>query len=57
LELGDIEVQILFADVMECADDPALEDAPEAFNRVRVNGAGDVFLVRVERFAKRGWLA
>jgi hypothetical protein len=31
-------MQILLANVMECADDAKLEDAPEALNRVGVDG-------------------
>jgi hypothetical protein len=32
-------VKVLFADVVKSADDPTLEDAPKAFNRIGVNGA------------------
>ena len=34
LELGDVEWEVLRADLVERADNAALEDAPEAFNRV-----------------------
>ena len=37
LELGDVERQIFGADFVECADNAALEDRPEAFNRVGVD--------------------
>ena len=39
LKFRDVEVQIFFADVVESTDDPTFEDAPEAFDRVRVNCA------------------
>jgi hypothetical protein len=39
LELGDIERHVLGADLVECADNTALEDRPEAFNRVGVDRA------------------
>jgi len=32
LELCNVKMQVLPADVVESADNPALEDAPEAFN-------------------------
>jgi hypothetical protein len=36
LKLSNIEVKIPFADVVEGADDAALEDAPKALNRIQV---------------------
>ena len=42
LKLRDVQRQILGADLVERADDPALEDAPEAFNRIRVDRADNV---------------
>jgi hypothetical protein len=36
LKFSDVQRQILLADLMVAANDPALEDAPEAFNRVGV---------------------
>jgi hypothetical protein len=39
LELGNVEVQVFFANVV---DDPALDDRPEAFNRIGVNSTDDV---------------
>ena len=44
LEFGDVQRQIFAADLVEGADDAALEDRPEAFNRVRVDRADDVLL-------------
>ncbi len=46
LTFRDVQRQIFTADLMITADDAALEDAPEAFNRVRVDRADDV-LVRL----------
>jgi hypothetical protein len=42
LELSNIERHVFGADLMERADDPALEDRPETLNRVRVNRADDI---------------
>jgi hypothetical protein len=39
LELGDIERKVLFADLVEGADPAALDQRPEALNRVRVDAA------------------
>ena len=39
LKLGDVQRQIFGADFVEGADHAALEDRPEAFNRVGVNCA------------------
>jgi hypothetical protein len=47
LELGNVQRQILFAHVVECADDPALQDAPETFNGLSVNRANNVLVDRV----------
>lgn len=47
LKFSDIERHIFGADLVERADDPALEDAPKAFNRIRVNRANDVLLALV----------
>ena len=44
LELRDIQRQVLGADFVERANDAALEDRPEAFNRVGVDRADDVFV-------------
>jgi hypothetical protein len=45
LEFGDIQGHIFPADLVERADDAALEDRPEALNRVRMNRADDVFAI------------
>jgi hypothetical protein len=42
LELRNVKMQVFLTDVVECADDAALEDAPEALNRVGVNRADNV---------------
>lgn len=42
LELSNVQRQIFGADLVERADDAALEDAPEAFNRVRMDSADDI---------------
>src|SRR5581483_4436791 len=39
--------QILGADLVESANNAPLEDAPKAFNRVRVHSADNVFVVRM----------
>jgi hypothetical protein len=43
LKFSDIKRQILLADLVVAANDPALEDAPKALNRVGVDCADDVF--------------
>jgi hypothetical protein len=47
LELGDIEGHVLAAHLVEGADNAALEDRPEALNRVGVNRADDVLVSRM----------
>jgi hypothetical protein len=42
LEFSDVQMQIFLADLMECPDDSALEDGPEAFNCIGVNCANDM---------------
>jgi hypothetical protein len=42
LELSDIEREILGADLVERADDTALEDAPKALNRLSVDGTHNI---------------
>ena len=44
LKLSNVEREIFGADFVECADHAALEDRPEAFNRVRVNGADAILI-------------
>src|SRR5271170_7296322 len=53
LKLGDVERQIFPADFVEAADDPALEDRPEAFNRVGVDRTDDVLTRAVVNDAMR----
>src|ERR1700733_2478217 len=43
LKFGEIHRQILFADVVICADYAALQEAPERFDVVRVDLAANVF--------------
>jgi hypothetical protein len=47
LKFGNIERHVLAADLVECADNAALEDRPKAFNRVRVNRTDNVFVCGV----------
>jgi hypothetical protein len=47
LKFSDVERQILLADLVVAANDPALEDAPKAFNRVGVHSADNVFTLGV----------
>ena len=42
LELCNVKWQILDADLVEGSDHATLEDAPEAFNRVRMHRADNV---------------
>jgi hypothetical protein len=42
LEFGNVQMQIFLADLMECSDDAALQNGPEAFDRVRMNCANNV---------------
>jgi hypothetical protein len=44
LKFRDVQRHIFVAHFVECADNAALEDRPEAFNRVRVNCADDVLV-------------
>ena len=54
LELGDIERQVLFADFVESSDHAALDQRPEALNRVRVDGADAVLTVGVVDRKEKG---
>src|SRR3954453_10962333 len=45
LKFRDVQRQILAAHLVEIADDAALKQRPEAFNRLRVNRAVNVLLV------------
>ncbi|KKW01086.1 MAG: hypothetical protein UY35_C0035G0013, partial [Candidatus Saccharibacteria bacterium GW2011_GWC2_48_9] len=53
-ELIAVAVQVALADVMERAVDPALENAKEPFNRIRVDGPAHVFVRRVVHGVVRG---
>ena len=44
-KLVDVQMQILFAHLMERAHDATLDDRPEAFDGVGVNGSADIFAV------------
>ena len=44
LKFRDVQRQIFFADFVERADHAALEDRPEALNRVGVNGTDNILL-------------
>jgi len=43
LKFSDVQRQIFLADLVIAADDPALEDAPEALNRIGMDSSDDVF--------------
>jgi hypothetical protein len=47
LKLRDVQRHVLGADLVECADHAAFEDRPEAFNRVGVDRADNVFVSAV----------
>jgi hypothetical protein len=47
LELRNVKMQVFLADVVECADEAALYNAPEVLNRVGVNCADNVLVLRV----------
>ena len=47
LELGDIPRKVLFADLVERADHAALNQRPEAFNRVGMDRADKVIALGV----------
>ncbi len=47
LKLRDVQRYVLAADLVEASHDPALEDRPETFNRVRVDRADHVTMCRV----------
>jgi hypothetical protein len=53
LEFGDIEREIFFADFVKCADHAALDERPEAFNRLSVNDASDVLANAMINAAER----
>src|ERR1700722_249280 len=43
LKFSDVERQVFLADLVIAANDPALEDAPKAFNCVGMDSSDDVF--------------
>jgi hypothetical protein len=47
LKLRNVKMQVFLADIMECADDTALEDAPEALNRLGMNGTDNILVLGV----------
>ncbi len=47
LELGNIERHIFPAHFVECADNAALEDRPEAFDGLSMNCANDILTSRM----------
>jgi len=47
LKFVDVERQVSLGNLVEGADDAALQQAPKAFNRLRVDRADDVLIVRV----------
>jgi hypothetical protein len=47
LELGDVEREILLADLVECSNHAALSERPETFNRLGVNGADNILAASV----------
>jgi hypothetical protein len=53
LELGNIERHICPAHFVECADHAALEDRPEAFNRLSMDCANDILAPRMVNDAMR----
>lgn len=53
LKFSDVQMQILFANFVECADDPALQDRPEAFDGLRMNCAVNVLVRPVVNDAMR----
>lgn len=44
LELGNVERQVLGADLVVRPDNAAFNERPDAFNRVRVDGTRDVLV-------------
>jgi hypothetical protein len=44
LKFRNVQQHVFTADLVECADHTALEDRPEALNRVRVNRADNIFV-------------
>jgi hypothetical protein len=57
LKLGDIERQVLFADLVDGPDHAALDQRPEPLDRVRVDGADDILPLRMIDDGARGFVA
>ncbi len=53
LELVDVEMQVLLADFVECADDSTFHDGPKAFYGVGMNRSADIFPIRMMDHAVR----
>ena len=53
LELSDVERKIRFADLVERTHHAALDDRPEAFNRVCMDRASNIFVAAVVDDAER----
>ena len=54
LKLVDVEMEILLADLMERADDPAFHDGPEAFDGVGMNRSADIFPISMMQQCRDG---
>lgn len=53
LELIDVEMEILFADLVECPDDPALHDGPKTLDGIGMNCSAYIFSLSVMHHAVR----
>jgi hypothetical protein len=51
LEFVDVEMQVVFADLVECANDPAFHNGPESFDGISMNGSADVLTISMMRHA------
>ena len=47
LELVDVEMQVLLADLMKCPTDAAFHDGPESFNGIGMHRIDDILTLRV----------
>jgi hypothetical protein len=57
LKLRDVQRHVLLADLVERADDTALEDRPETLNRLGMNGTDNVLMLGVVNRGVREFLA
>ena len=55
LELGNIERKVLFVDLVECADAARLDQRPEPFDGLSVDGANNILLFGVVNDRIRVW--